>query len=355
MVVFCQNIKIWYYNDARLECFSSYKYLRVVFSKTLSWNKHMLSASVQAKKILYGILKSLSKFKPLSYDIYFKVFDSKVSPILLYGSEVWGFDNVSIVEAVHLAACKRFLGVKTSTPNSVVYGECGRYPLYISMYKRIIKYWIRILNLQDSRYVKLSYNMLLQLAMHGKMNWVYKVKQLLCSNGFGFIWEQQRIDNVPAFISEFTLRLKLSFEQEWHNSLATSTKTNTYSLFKLSVCYEPYLKSITIAKFRVALARFRCGSHCLRIETGRYHNEPVELRTCNICKLPYIEDEYHFMFICNHYCDLRKTYLPEKYYTYPTKHKYCIMMTSVNERLCKNIAMFIYYGMSRRSITVSNS
>jgi len=119
----------WYFDGNQLECVSSYTYLGVIFSKTLSWNKHITNASVQAKKVLFGVFRSLSSLKPLPYDIFFKIFDSKISPILLYGSEIWGFDNVSAVESIHLGACKRFLYVKSSSPNHVVYGECGRYPL----------------------------------------------------------------------------------------------------------------------------------------------------------------------------------------------------------------------------------
>ena len=32
-----------------------------------------------------------------------------------------------------------------NTPTTAVYGELGRYPLYISRYVRIIKYWFRLI------------------------------------------------------------------------------------------------------------------------------------------------------------------------------------------------------------------
>ena len=34
-----------------------------------------------------------------------------VEPILLYGSEVWGYENNKIIEQVHSGFCKRILKV----------------------------------------------------------------------------------------------------------------------------------------------------------------------------------------------------------------------------------------------------
>jgi hypothetical protein len=34
------------------------------------------------------------------------MFDKTILPILLYGSEIWGFENVDIIERVHLHFCR---------------------------------------------------------------------------------------------------------------------------------------------------------------------------------------------------------------------------------------------------------
>ena len=46
-----------------------------------------------------------------------KQIDSRISPILLDGSEIWGMDNFNIIECTHLLASKRFLSVPFITPN----------------------------------------------------------------------------------------------------------------------------------------------------------------------------------------------------------------------------------------------
>jgi hypothetical protein len=44
------------------------------------------------------------------------------------------------VEKLHLFALKSFLGVKLRTPNDLVYGDTGRYPIVINSVIRCVKY-----------------------------------------------------------------------------------------------------------------------------------------------------------------------------------------------------------------------
>jgi hypothetical protein len=54
--------------------------------------------------------------------------------VLLYGCEILGFGKNDIIERVHLKFCKLLLRLKVSTPNVMVYGELGRYPLEIDIF-----------------------------------------------------------------------------------------------------------------------------------------------------------------------------------------------------------------------------
>ena len=74
---------------------------------------------------------------------------------MLYGSELWGLNNVACIENVHIYACKRFLNVHTMSYNDAIPGDLGRYPMYIFAAKRCLKYRLRLLNMPGYRYVKL--------------------------------------------------------------------------------------------------------------------------------------------------------------------------------------------------------
>ena len=53
------------------------------------------------------------------------------------------------------------------------------------------------------------------------------------------------------------------------------------------------------------LAQFRCGILPLRIETGRFVGEAVEMRLCKLCSNEEVEDEKHFLLKCPTYADIR--------------------------------------------------
>ena len=95
---------------------------------------------------------------------FFKLFDAQIKPILTYGSEIWGLvQDQEEIERVHLSSIKRFLGLHPKAPRQVVYGESGRYPLYICTYIRCIKFWLHLASLDRSRYPSKAYKMLLSL------------------------------------------------------------------------------------------------------------------------------------------------------------------------------------------------
>ena len=126
--------------DAELEIVDSLTYLGIVFR----YNGNVFDARKklveQSQKSLFAIYKKIRN-QNISIDVQLKLFDSLVEPILLYGSEVWGYENLVTLERVHLQFCKRILNLRLSTPNFMVYGELGRHPLNI----RVISVWCKLI------------------------------------------------------------------------------------------------------------------------------------------------------------------------------------------------------------------
>ena len=114
------------------------------------------------------------------------LFDKLVRPILCYGAEVWGFSKINLQERVHLQFCKKLLGIKRTTQNDFVYGELGRVTLQVNIFQSIIKYWLKIVECENTKYLKFAYEFMLS-DLERKPNTVYlasKVKDLLSSLGF---------------------------------------------------------------------------------------------------------------------------------------------------------------------------
>ena len=331
----------WYFNNSLFEVVNSFTYVGVNFTSTMSLYKMAEAMSYKAKRILVSLLSSLYNYLPLSYQSYFKIFDTKISSVLLYGAELWGVENMQCVESIHIYACKRYASAPLKTSNVAIMGDCGRFPLYISASKKCIKYWLRILHLKDDRYVRKCYNMLKLLDANGKVNWVSTIRQLLFKNGFGYIWENQSVNNETAFLKEFVLRLRDQYLQTWNDICQRSSKLTSYISFKSTFGKEKYLSVLNIKKYRYAFVSLRCSSHQLMIEKGRYTGLDRDQRFCHLCKFE-IEDEYHFVLICPLYKELREQLIPDKYFEHPCRHRFNMLMSTENETVLKNLAAYIY-------------
>ena len=125
------------------------------------------------------------------------LFDKIVKPILLYGSEVWGFRNCGILEKVHLKFCKLLLNVKTSTANCLVYGELGRYPLIIDIKQRMISYWTKLFMGKQTKICSITYRLMYHLFCTQNVNfsWLSYVKGIFNECGLSYIWEFQDFIN----------------------------------------------------------------------------------------------------------------------------------------------------------------
>jgi hypothetical protein len=115
-----------------------YKYLGIFFSTRLSFTFTCDDLRNRAKRAVLGIVRAMYKLNCTSFNIFSKLFDSQVQPILQYGAEIWAFENGRDIEKLHLFAMKRFLNVDNRTPNDFVYGDLGRYPIYLNSYVKCI-------------------------------------------------------------------------------------------------------------------------------------------------------------------------------------------------------------------------
>jgi len=158
----------WFYDSHRLEVVNSYCYLGFKFTTMISAKNGTLHLTTKGKKAIVQLNRVFQKYKEMTAKTYFKIFDTKIQPILLYAAEIWGINRLEHIEKVHMCACKRFLGVPTKTPNKMVYGDLGRYPLYVNSYVTCLRYWFRLLEMDTERLPYKAYQMLLQLDSIGK-------------------------------------------------------------------------------------------------------------------------------------------------------------------------------------------
>ena len=281
----------------------------------------------------------LIRNESIPVDIQLKLFDSMIEPILLYGSEIWGYENLKTIEQIHLKFCKRVLKVRNTTPNFMVLGELGRFPLEIKVKLRMVSFWTRLVQ-NDTKLSSILYQLMLSLQSKTKytFKWIKHVETIFDEVGMSYIFKNQY-----AFCDKIVVKQILcdQFIQKWYSDIQNSSRGLFYSIFKKQFCLESYL--LRLSEFnRTWLTKLRTSNLHLPIETGRWFNIPREERTCNLCTNG-IGDEFHIMFICKNenIVLLRNKYLPMYYTAHPSIIKFEGLLSYCNTALYKKLSLFI--------------
>lgn len=337
-----QNEK-FFYNGERLENVRYYKYLGLTMSSRLSWSPAQMTLAAQASKALQ-LINCMNYECNYSFKCACEIFDKCVLPIISYGSEIWGPNIHSSIENVHYKFCKKQLGVGSRTPNPAVLGECGRDRVYVQCYIKSMKYWTKLLALPEESLLRSCYNLLYQQCQLGKRNWASDIKSMLYRYGYGFVWEEQNVENAVVFIKDFSQRVKDCELQLWSTSIHEMSKLRLYVAFKHSRTEEMYLSCDLPKRLRSDIARFRTSSHCLEIEVGRHNKIAVEDRLCKFCvqqNIYAIENEYHVFYHCSAYDYVREMFIVHDRYRIPNEHNFNMYMQMDQREHIIKIANFI--------------
>ena len=130
-------------------------------------------------------------------NINLHLFDHTISPILLYGCEIWGafnpldskFKNLDITmdkifnklkcETLHIKYCKATLGVHKKATIFAVLSELSRFPMYYQVIKAMLNYWFRLEMLHPSFVLfKEAYLVSKSLFYHKKPSWFGSIQKL---------------------------------------------------------------------------------------------------------------------------------------------------------------------------------
>ena len=80
------------YNNERLKIVDDFQYLGIIFSRKGTFYKNITKLVQQARKAMFYVLRKARKLC-LPIDVLLQLFVAMIAPILLYDSEVWGYED----------------------------------------------------------------------------------------------------------------------------------------------------------------------------------------------------------------------------------------------------------------------
>ena len=237
------------------------------------------------------------------------LFETLVTPVILYGCEVWGCsisrESWRNIEQIHKRFITYNLKIKSNTPYPILLIEVGLSPIESLAMTRLLLYKHKLNNIGDHRLPKLALNSS-QNHLRLKRGWYKDTRAWLNHQEIGENVALQNINNIKNIV---TSKFK---EKMWcEKDLATKIKLSYYKkVINPTLEDQKYLSILTSSKKKINIAKIRTNSHELHSETGRWAvpKTPWMERICHICENRNIEDENHFLLECPAYNHIRSQF-----------------------------------------------
>ena len=329
----------FYVDQKEIKVVEDYVYLGVNFHYNGSFKNAIKKQIKQARKAMYALL-SKTRILGLPLDIVLELFNVCVVPILLYGAEIWAYENVEDIEIFHRQFLRIILKAHKFTPNPMLYGETGSYDLNTLIDSRIVNFWAKLRNSGGNKISSILCNFISKFSNENVLNtgqneiepssdtqlnsstlgekepefrWCQKVRAVLKSTGFSNVYLNPSLfgDDTKKSI---TKKLKDNFVEKWKESVASNSQCSSYRLFKTDHCIEKYLLILDHSS-RISLANFRMRVHNLPITKNRFACDK-ETRSstigteCHLCNSALSGDEDHYLFLCTYFKREREKVFP---------------------------------------------
>ena len=119
------------FGNSKIEVVFEYNYLGIIFNYSGNFTKTIKSLYDKGSIAMFSLLRKARSLH---------LFDKVVTPVILYGSEVWGFESCKILDKLQLKFCKYILKLNKSTCSIMMYGELGEIPISVHAKCRLLTY-----------------------------------------------------------------------------------------------------------------------------------------------------------------------------------------------------------------------
>ena len=303
---------VFKYGDLVLELTDTYKYLGLWFSKHLDMKFATNKLAKSASRALSALYTKFLNVGGMDYNVFCKLYESLVEPVLFYGAGLWGLSENKKINTVQNKACRYFLGLGKNASNIASQGDMGWSSCVIKQKIEACRLYFKLENVTDQRLLKKVFHW---SSSHGK-SWERRFRSFIDNIGLQHLLNRSDL-SVKNRLKCVKDKLNTIDADKWKSKLwndvsqENGNKLRTYRVYKTDLITEHYVKLNMERSHRRILAKFRSGSLPLQIEIGRYAKPkvPLDNRICKLCKDNVVEDELHFLLCCDFYSDLRRPLL----------------------------------------------
>lgn len=294
----------WKYDDKDIEIVNQYKYLGILFTHNLNFNKHLKEKLSVSKFAINQTWNKIMRNKTIQNSSKIKIFESCIKTILCYGSQVWGINEYDEVEKLQRFFFKKMYYLPNNTPNYMLYLETDKNKIYIHTLKTHFDYIRKVINMPNSRLTKIIAKKILEMQIY----WVKEWKDLYDQVGLIFTYNPQNWN-----VEHNSILNKLSYIQKCENMehARLSIYHNDYSTLQYIDVPNYFCDKNSVEMISLIL-KARGGMLDINARAFKQNTDGI----CNICNLDESENTYHFIARCPIFKNERKLYFGKEKITF---------------------------------------
>ena len=150
------RFKSFKFGENSIDVVEDYVYLGTKFMFNGKFHRAMATQVLQAKKSYYSLLTKAKKHN-MDVDVFIDLVEKLVIPILLYGSEIWGFSDLQQLQVCLNNIMRKYLRLHKTTPMCMINGELGLKEINEYIENRMLNFWYNVATGDESKISTLLY------------------------------------------------------------------------------------------------------------------------------------------------------------------------------------------------------
>ena len=279
-----------------------YKYLGVNFDRSLSDHTHVNDVIRKGNRLI-AYIKSIVNNQDDFNRVYYGnlLWKTVALPTINYACSVWvcgSNSDIKRVEGLQLQMARTIVRASRNTAKEALYSELGWDSIATIQTNHRIKYFDRLINMNDDRYPKILFQKL--FSTYGKerrktqWKWLKIIHEKLVFCGFDHVFKISQPFNTNWVQSFVNIHKDLQ-NKAWYEGSLSKKSLHNYCKYKHAPMMERYLLDAT--HFDASLLKFKIRTNTLQLEHNIKSWSDDKTGNCKLCN-NNIEDANHFMFSC---------------------------------------------------------
>lgn len=317
------NIPSIIYDGKEIERVQTFKYLGIDVPSSHKWGDCVQRRMDAGWGKYYRFENDCRNNDTTRWDIRRVLFDAYVIQTVLYGVEVWGGSITASkwndIEKMQKSFLKRQLGIRTTTPYSIMLLETGCRPIELRALERVFKYIQRLKDLQPHRLPKRAWEASKRPQKTNK-------SKMLSSGWWSGIKDWFQRWEVASYLGEmprakeertFNAALLEALHRKWQSAeirtkyeyYCQHINPNYWATYSQKENHaQKYISTPISLRARRSIALIRTRSHSLEVERRAWEGVSREQRFCRLCNLGEVENEAHVLLSCPRYKHIREDF-----------------------------------------------